>query len=62
VKKILLIAFGSKGGDSADSEVIQAKRIQRIRERSRWPYRELFVFHDSAGVNLLAAQFELRLE
>jgi len=62
VEKILLIAFGSKEATRPDSEVIQANGFNAFANGQDGLIVQLFVFHDSAGVNLLAAQFELRLD
>src|SRR5713101_6364955 len=62
VEKILLVAFGSKEATRPDSEVIQSNGFNAFANGQDGLIVQLFVFHDSAGANLLAAQFELRLD
>jgi len=51
-----------QGGGSAGLRGSPGQRIQRIRERSRSPYRATLCLSRFHRGNLLAAQFELRLD
>src|SRR6266480_2780031 len=46
----------------ADSEVIQSNGFDAFLNSQDRPIVQLLIFHDSTGLNLLAAQLELRLD
>ncbi len=62
MEKILLIAFGPQEAARADSDAMQANGFNAFANSPDRLIVELLVFHDSARPNVLAAQFELRLD
>src|SRR5579864_1742261 len=62
VEKILLIAFRAGNSAGADFHEFQAERLRKLAHRQNGLLPQSFTLHNSSGADLLARQFELRLD